>query len=328
MVKKVLGRYCAKLHQVETTVQSLANDGIRVLADRRHDQAERTLLGNLERVLHKDFGGPGSPAAISSQAQPQVDFAALRRLRLLGRLGRLPETVLRRLAGPLQVPKRWYGTQVCVVVLTKDEWLHCFHLAPPKQKAQKAEGGGSSSVQSAGVPEEEAEGLGGLDAVEAEPQWSMYVPGVIITAPVPGKPRSFEIEEVKKGFLGIKSSRKELFQVESEDGVRRWASALSEAGALLHGAAAAAATNHEFALRQVPVPPPPPPPPPPLPEAEVVPEATAPETDVATSAPGQESMESAPEPRGAPINPEGLQAPECSPVRALTGFSPEDVFGM
>eukprot|EP00435_Cladocopium_sp_Y103_P070926 s436_g36.t1 len=76
-------------------------------------------------------------------------------------------------------PRRWASPQLRVVVLSKDHWLHCFQLEASRLQALSS-GGGAAPAHGTGIE--------GLEALEAEPQWSMYAPSMAVL-PVPGKPR-------------------------------------------------------------------------------------------------------------------------------------------
>eukprot|EP00439_Symbiodinium_sp_Y106_P030697 s1036_g3.t1 len=98
----------------------------------------------------------------------------------------LPGTCNHRAAsGSISAPRRWAGPQLRVVVLTKDAWLHCFHLEASRLQALSASasagGGVGADVHGTGVE--------GLEALEAEPQWSLFVPHCNVVAPVAGKAR-------------------------------------------------------------------------------------------------------------------------------------------
>lgn len=232
MSRKMLSRYCTKLFQVETAVQSLANDGVRALAGHQKEPTGSVgVLSDFEHLLKEAVPLPEEPPQSDAPegTGDEQEWPALRRLWSLAHRGRPHASVLGHLCGPLEVARRWYGNQVSVVVLTKDFWLHCFQMTlEAKKKEKEARRGGSRSSPStaAGVS---VAAESGQDNLEAEPQWSIYVPFCSVTSPVSGKPLCFEIEEVRKGFLGMKNSRKEVLQAGSNDELARWTSALQQA---------------------------------------------------------------------------------------------------
>jgi len=170
--------------------------------------------------------------------------------------GKPSPSVLVRMGGPLQAPRRWYGSQLCVAVLTKDDWLHCFRVSMTKSDNSKAKlpasaptssttydgataeiatsssangptggtanhGGNNAGIRA--THEDVSEnGFDALDAMEDEPHWSMHLPGASVTASVNGRPQCFEVEEVRRGFLGIRNAKRELLQAESAEGMRSW----------------------------------------------------------------------------------------------------------
>jgi len=106
-----------------------------------------------------------------------------------------PPSELRRLAGELQLQGRWYGLQRCFVVLTADRWLYCFRREE-----------------------------------DTDPQWSICVSSSSVR-PMPGKGKLFQLEEIRRGFLGFGAGRKEIFKAETSDDARKWLGALVQAGA-------------------------------------------------------------------------------------------------
>eukprot|EP00929_Paragymnodinium_shiwhaense_P048401 TRINITY_DN24472_c0_g1_i2.p1 TRINITY_DN24472_c0_g1~~TRINITY_DN24472_c0_g1_i2.p1 ORF type:complete len:712 (-),score=185.03 TRINITY_DN24472_c0_g1_i2:31-2166(-) len=279
MWRKALTRFCTMLHKVETTVQCYANDGIKALAGfKSSDPSERCVLEALEKVLQAAPAGDSSKPVARGQLPAQLSqWPAMRRIRQLGRTGAPPSTQLVRTGGPLQAPGRWYGWNSCVVVLTKDDWLHCFHISESKTGLQgsrphpsasstappvKANHGppaapphpGTSSGPSgtSGAPpaaphsavaavgdQEDADSScetdapeppdGGMMAIEATPQWSMYVPHTKVEL-TSGRGKSFDLEEVRKPwFFGLAGSgRRESLQATNEESARRWVDTIGE----------------------------------------------------------------------------------------------------
>eukprot|EP00933_Yihiella_yeosuensis_P055239 TRINITY_DN5396_c0_g1_i1.p1 TRINITY_DN5396_c0_g1~~TRINITY_DN5396_c0_g1_i1.p1 ORF type:complete len:566 (+),score=138.65 TRINITY_DN5396_c0_g1_i1:54-1751(+) len=329
MAKKVLNNFCTQLHKVETSVQSLANDGFRVLADTRKDPADRVVLRELEKVLNAETAMPPQSSESSQQTKASAasesseDWPALRSLKGLGRLGRPPATVLSKQTGALQTPRRWTEPQLCVVVLSKDKWLHCFHLAQPKEKKSSSRSSSSASRQPAAA----ADGIEGLEALEAEPQWSMYAPSTKVVSPVAGKQMCFEVEEVKKGFLGWSSHRREILQANTDESLLRWLTALVEAGAdagddVLKGLQASRQllSSEPSASR-----PPPPPPPPPTPPPETT--AAAAEAEVKPEKKEPQAAPPDPEPTGTKDQDSTIAEQQVSQKTHLKTMTAEDVFG-
>merc|ERR1719313_1785187 len=127
MAHKTLRRFCTKLHRVETTMQSLANDGLCALSGAR-DQPGRQNIEKLEEMLRKPVEDLPSPwAAATLESIHRQEWPVLVSLRRLAEgAPSPPPSELRRLAGELQLQGRWYGLQRCFVVLTADRWLYCF----------------------------------------------------------------------------------------------------------------------------------------------------------------------------------------------------------
>jgi len=308
MSRKVLGRFCNKLHQVETSVQSFANDAIRALASHKKEESPSVaILAGLEQLLRSSplppVSRPFSPVsqqpaqqkpALSSatavvvQGRPKPgEWPMLLRLRREGQLGPLPASVLSICRGPLQAPRRWYGTQLSMMVLTKDFWLHCFYINTDKAaSASSTSSGAGGSI----------DGLA-LEAVEAEPSWSLYIPSTSVTL-TSGKTRSIEVEEIKRGFLGIKSTRRESFQADDDASCQRWLATLQQASR----------KSAQPALQARPPPPPPPP--------------SRPEPEVAATPPPKSSGALAP-----PDSPE-IAAPKTLAALLEPMAAKEDVFGI
>eukprot|EP00747_Dinoflagellata_sp_TGD_P210907 gnl/TRDRNA2_/TRDRNA2_84128_c2_seq1.p1 gnl/TRDRNA2_/TRDRNA2_84128_c2~~gnl/TRDRNA2_/TRDRNA2_84128_c2_seq1.p1 ORF type:complete len:851 (+),score=222.63 gnl/TRDRNA2_/TRDRNA2_84128_c2_seq1:73-2625(+) len=323
MARKTMGRFCEGVFKVETSVQSLANDGVRALANNKKELGGVQVLGDLEVVLRTvPEGQAAAPAAAGDGRQV---WPALQRLRALGlQSGLPPPSVLGLVAGPLQVPRQWYGSQLCIAVLTKDHWLHCFNVAlpaaPPLTMAAGSAGTTEASVAVVGSrmqiigakaspsaspissPGASPKGAGRsgdgvvtiqapvaskgggsaefLEGAEVEPHWSVFVPNCSV-APTSGgsggKLKGFEVEEQRKGFLGMLPPWRETLLADSEENAKHWIDALLLAQAQERepqptgaGMAAISGTSAASAAGYVPpqigdggVSPPPPPPPPP-----------------------------------------------------------------
>eukprot|EP00930_Biecheleria_cincta_P007155 TRINITY_DN108309_c0_g1_i1.p1 TRINITY_DN108309_c0_g1~~TRINITY_DN108309_c0_g1_i1.p1 ORF type:complete len:569 (+),score=106.19 TRINITY_DN108309_c0_g1_i1:18-1724(+) len=279
MCRKVVGSFCTKLHQVETNVQSLANDAIKALADARREPLEQPVRREMEKVLSIAVAeAPAQPSsepkqgtsATSSSADEFEKWPAVQRLHDLCRPIPLPATMLSCLSGSLQAPRRWSGPQLCAVMLSKDHWLHCFQLEASRVQSVSQQAASSTARGPSGGG---VDGLG-LGVLEAEPQWSIFVPGCSVTSPVSGKARCFEIEDAKKNFLGLRNSRKEVLQARTDADLLRWVAALIQAGAESRATLPGLAVYQAEALRgaagqsKSERPPPPPPPPPPATAAE------------------------------------------------------------
>lgn len=280
MARKVLHRFCTKVFEVETTVQSLANDGIRALAGQRKEDAPSTaMLRELEKLLRgppPPSGGnsasstaepkrssiqeqPVATSSTGSQAKPKAgEWPVLLKLREQGHVGSLPPSVLAVMGAGLKTPRRWYGSQLAMVILTKDFWLHCFGLeVDPK--------GGQT-------------GFAGMDA---DPLWSLYMPNATISQPTV-KTRSIEIEEARRGFLGMKSTVRETLQADDDTAFQHWLTALQLARektvlkALSNNSGSKQTIATTLATEKPSARPPPPPPPPP--PAPVLPQGATAET--------------------------------------------------
>merc|ERR1712087_834422 len=84
------------------------------------------------------------------------------------------------------------------------------------------------SSGSAAKPQVTFESVTKAKYMEDEPQWSLYAPTCQLTAPAPGKPRSFEIEEEAKGWFRIRGPRKETLQADNDDDYKLWTEILKE----------------------------------------------------------------------------------------------------
>lgn len=169
--------------------------------------------------------------------------------------------MLARAGGPLKTPHRWYGSSSCIVVLTKDDWLHCFRCCEANRRAGNSKSVSKPTATSTGpsarrtndsgngpevaldappnVSGESGDsdysedcrsnsGIAAFDLFEAEPQWSMFIPSTTVAAPS-GRGKCFEIEEVKRQrFLGLRSTRREALEASSEEEVQRWLSTLRQ----------------------------------------------------------------------------------------------------
>jgi hypothetical protein len=300
--RKALSLFCTKLHQVETAVQSLANDGIRALAGhKKEDSPSVAILMDLEQLLQKapaqyvsaavvvasqtptPAAVPGAKAAPKARPKPG-EWPALLQLRDQGRLDQLPASILSVMSGCLKSPRRWSASQLSMVVLTKDFWLHSFAITPPKAGAARSSGESS------------------LEAVEAEPAWSLYLPNTSVTTQKDGKTRCIEVEEAKRGLFGIKNTRREILQADDDTTLQRWVTTLQlgTQKTLFGPASSGRAEPQATAPRQ----PPPPPPPPPPPALSTSPDKVATSTSISRSS---TSSQATPERRGQaqqPVSPE------------------------
>lgn len=224
MTKKMLGRYCTKLYQMETEVQSLANDGLKTFVGEQRRPVPPAVLPFFDSLLTNSATLPPDLREELMQDQPSSqtteskEWPALSRLKTLSCLGKPPSSVLGLLAGPVKAPRRWYGSSVCMLVLTKDGWLHCFDVAQPKEKKNK------SSPSEVGCAA--ATARAGPDKAADEPQWSIFVPGSRIISPVTGRSRCFEIEEHHKGWFGMRTKKKEIIQADTDEDLAQWTTAL------------------------------------------------------------------------------------------------------
>jgi len=109
-----------------------------------------------------------------------------------------------------------------------------------------------------------------MELVDAEPQWSLYMPGATVIGALSGRPMCFEVEETRRGFLGFRNARRELLQADTEELMRQWVDLLSHTSGASPSASQIRPNDLQppthavtHANPHIDKPPPPPPPPPP-----------------------------------------------------------------
>merc|ERR1719284_1981199 len=300
----VLSRFCAKLHQLESSVQSLANDGMCALSSYRRGSSMEvgSILHSFSERLSAQTPGREAHVARSDhvgRGTTKQKWPALHLLQNLSHSEQPPVSLLGAFVRPVHAPKRWHANQLCVAVLTHDHWLHCFKVAKRSQ-AQDVQANNQLEGSRAQSPDARAS-LEATDLVDTEPSWSLFIPSSTLTV-APGRERTFEVEEVRRGFLGMRSARREMLQADSPESFQQWLAALQ--GASVSGAASSVrrgsppSVGYEVpsspgvrangvptdmgGVGQVHVPPAPPnPPPPPEPPAQLPPTVNVPDADVA-----------------------------------------------